>query len=139
MPSATEIVLAAFSIKPRMCIHVLMETTGLREEILMYALHRLREDSSVKMEAGIYSRKNEAFVPSYLGLDAQHLPALFGLDENEARARLVMLKRMKDRLISEWHPILDKLIGDYERGLKSVEGIRYGAEDDLAGVAKTGV
>lgn len=141
MPEAADIVLAAFSKKPRMCIHTLMETTGLKREALRYVLVELQKNGMIRNVSEvrgdlIYVRIGEAPVPEDLGLDKEHLPALFGLEEREARNRVIMLKRMKERLIIDWHPVIDVLLGDYERGLQHVEGVRYGTDDDPYNVAK---
>lgn len=142
MADATSTILAAFTTKPALCVHVLMEITGLTREALRSALVDLIEQGAIRKIAefkgdSVYARGDEAYVPITLGVDEDHLPCLFGLDEHAARTRLTMLKRMKGRLIGDWHPMLDLLIGDYERGLKNVESIRYGADlDSLKDVVK---
>lgn len=124
-----EKVLAAFAEQFRMDLQELTAATGL-DAIEVSAAVRELSRRGLLMRQHIYSRKGEAYVPLNLGLDENHLPALFGLDEREARSRLLMVKRMKERLISEYHPMLDLVIADYERGLRNVEGIRYGTDDD---------
>lgn len=57
---------------------------------------------------------------------------LIGLSEVDMLNRVVMLKRMKRLLIGEWHPIIDVLLGDYERDLKRVRLLRE-PEDDADG------
>jgi len=49
---------------------------------------------------------------------------LIWLTESAIRGRVIMIHRMKRNLICEWHPILDILLGDYERELKRVEALR---------------
>lgn len=58
------------------------------------------------------------------------IPELLGLTESEARGRVLMLQRMKARLICEWHPIIDKLIADWERGIRYIESQRIKPDDD---------
>jgi hypothetical protein len=53
-----------------------------------------------------------------------------GLDEQTAFNRVHMLRRARRLLISEWHPILDKVIGDYERGLEMLRAAREPLEVD---------
>lgn len=53
------------------------------------------------------------------------------VDEHTARARVLMLNRMKRNLISEWHPIIDVLLGDYTKGLKRIDVARDGPDDDV--------
>lgn len=60
----------------------------------------------------------------------ERLSPLIGLTELEMRNRVVMLKRMKERLICEWHPIVDKLLQDYERDLRRAEGEREPPDPD---------
>lgn len=124
-----ELILAAFAHKLQICIHELSDVTGLDAKAVAQAVKELqREGSLQKVGDGLYQRKGEAYVSLHLGLDKDHLPALFGLDEREARNRVSMLKRMKERLVIDYHPILDMVIGDYESGLRKVEAIRYGAD-----------
>lgn len=52
------------------------------------------------------------------------------MEEDTARDRVIMINRMKGRLISEWHPVLDVLLKDYERGLKQIDLERDGPDDD---------
>ena len=63
--------------------------------------------------------------PEQLGI-----PELLGLTESEARARVIMLQSMKRKLICDWHPVIDKLLGDWERGLKYIESQRVKPDDD---------
>lgn len=142
MADAASTILAAFTKKAALCIHVLMEITGLSREALRAAIVDLVEQGAIRKIAefkgdSVYARAGDAYVPLTLGVDEDHLPCLFGLSEKEARNRLSTIKYMKNRLISEWHPALDKVIEDYERGLKSVESIRYGADlESLKDVVK---
>ncbi len=136
MAGAESLVLAAFSHKPRLCIHVLVETTRLPREVVLKA-------TSALVRAGVLRRVEEAVKGEYLFQltdeevdvgqlgDKDHLQPMLGLTEAEARSRVLMLQNMKRRLICDWHPILNKLIADYEQGLKYIEGLRCGADDDV--------
>lgn len=135
--TARILVLAALIGRESVCMHVLLERTGLPKEVLLPTLSGLvgeRVLRKVKTEYGdVYTRTPiEVEIDSELGMDSEHLPMLNGLTIDEARTRVHMLTFMKNRLINEWHPIIDKLIGDYERGLKIVEGLRYGSGDELS-------
>jgi hypothetical protein len=54
----------------------------------------------------------------------EKLSPIIGLSEESVRGRVIMLKRMRRLLIIDWHPIIDILLGDYERDLKRVEALR---------------
>lgn len=137
MATAEMTVLAAFNKQPRMCIHKVMDATGWTRDYAKIVLNglvkegTLRRTSVGKADYVYHRTQREAVVDPDLGLDKGHVPLLLGLTESEARARVSMLHHMKTRLIKDWHPIIDKLIADYERGLQSVESIRYGADDEL--------
>lgn len=64
----------------------------------------------------------------------KNVPQFLWMTEETARDRVIMLQRMKTRLICEWHPVLDVLIKDYERGLKKIDVARDGpdGEDNYA-------
>lgn len=62
--------------------------------------------------------------------EPEKLSPLIGLTELEMRNRVIMLKRMKERLICDWHPIVDKLMSDYERDLKRFEYDRDPPDSD---------
>lgn len=133
---AVTMILAAFSKRPRMCIHMLMDETGLPKDAALKGASELcREGALKRLEEGakgeyVYARTTmDASVPMNVGLNSHYLPALLGLSEGEARERVYMLKGMRKRLIEHWHPILDKVIGDYEKGLRAVESLRCGADD----------
>lgn len=55
---------------------------------------------------------------------------LIGLSEEDMMTRVVMLKRMKRLLIGEWHPIIDILLGDYERDLARIRLLREPPDAD---------
>lgn len=131
-----EEILAVFYRKPRLCIHQLAEESGLPRSTLRYALVELQKIGRIKKVSevkgdNVYQLKHE---PKEAQLDTAvspaYLPVAFGLEEETARDRVIMLKRMKSRLIREYHPILDVFIEDYERGLKAIELLRYGPDDD---------
>lgn len=66
---------------------------------------------------------SDQFVP-------ERLSPLIGLTEQTMRDRVIMLKRMKSRLIIDWHPIIDVILRDYERDIGRVEGNREPPEAD---------
>lgn len=135
MADAATLVLSAFASKPRLCVHVIMEATGLPREVVL-------KTASELVRAGELRRIEEGVKGEYLFLRVKDevdigmarivpkLPVLLGLSEDEARARVLMLQSMKRRLICDWHPILNKIIADYEDGLKFVEGLRCAPDDD---------
>ena len=61
------------------------------------------------------------------------LSPVIGLSEEGVRGRVIMLKRMRRLLIVDWHPIIDILLGDYERDLKRVETLRESDDEPLQG------
>lgn len=124
-------VLQAFGNSSHACVHVLLDRTGLSPEALGRALSDLQAERVLRrVDEVFYRTQVEVDVPVDLGLDKKHLPLLLGMTEDEAHARVSMLMFMKSRLINEWHPIIDKLIADYEKALKIVESLRYGADDE---------
>lgn len=132
-------ILAAFGMKSRLCMHQLMDMTGQSKDMIERVGTRLIREGVLRRrliegtesDFMYYRTTCEGNVPDDFGLDEKHLPLLLGLSEDEALSRVRMLKAMKDRLIEQWHPQLNKLIGDYERGLKAVMNLRYGASDDV--------
>lgn len=121
-------VLQAFMSTSRLDVDELLDLTGIEEGALSVTLTRLTADRVLKRVGSVYYRTVvEAHVPQHVGADAKHLPLLLGLTEDEALNRIRMLGRMKARLITDWHPIIDKLMGDYVKGLEIVESLRYGA------------
>lgn len=136
-------VLTAFKYKPRLCMHALAELTGLSKKILNVIVIFLQKNGTI-VKAGetnddrvyrlVDSEAQEAFNSSIL-----RIPELFGLEEEVARSRVLMLKRFRDRLHNDLHPIVSIIIADYERGLRAVEAVREGGEDADALLKELGI
>ena len=134
--SLQETVLAAFHQRPRSCIHQLIEATGLSRAELRYAvvelqkLKLIRKVSEVKGDY-LYELVNKQVhrTEPIIAGGALSIHYKFDVDEDTAQRRVVMLKYMKSRLIQEWHPVLDKLLEDYESGLKAAEIARRQLEE----------
>lgn len=128
-----EIVLAAFQKHPRSCIHQLIEATGLSRPELRYAVVELQKLKLIKRASEVKGDLVYELVDKQVHhaepVLAQTLQYKFDIDEDTAKRRVVMLKNMKARLIPDWHPIVDKLLGDYENGLKAIESARRQLED----------
>lgn len=128
---ACDRVLTAFHRKPQMCLHVLEEATELSRRVLRQAVVVLQQRKKLRKadhpEGGIYELVDKSNVPEF---SSNRLPELFGLDESTARARATLLKKFRDRLHCELHPVLNLVINDYERGLRVLEAIREGEPDD---------
>jgi hypothetical protein len=121
-------VLQAFATIARLDVDELVELTGIDEAALALTLSNMVAERVLRRVGNVYYRTVvEAHVPQFAGEDRQHLPLLLGLTEAEALTRIRMLGYMKRKLICDWHPVIDKLIGDYTRGLELVESLRYGA------------
>ena len=129
-----ETVLQAFQSKPRSCIHQLMEATGATRADLRYALVELqkvkliRKISDVKGDY-VYELIQEQPHKMSVAENVGSLKYDFGVDEETAKKRVVMLRRMKSNLICEWHPVLDILLGDYMRGVEAVDAARRKLEN----------
>ena len=131
-----ELVLAAFQKKPRSCIHQLMEATGLARSELRYGIVELQK---LKLIRKVTSVKGD-YVYELMDTNVHHTePVLAGsvmpryeftITEDVAKSRVCMLNFMKRKLIQEWHPVVDKLLKDYESGLKSIEESRRKLEDE---------
>lgn len=112
----------------RVCTHKLMEVTGLPLRELAKGVNRLLELNklrgiSLDEDNVIYEGFNYTPINpyAYQGLMDGYLSPLVGLTQEEVLTRLHMLRRMKAQLIVDWHPVLDKIIGDYERDMRRVE------------------
>lgn len=121
-----ELTLAAFNKQHRMCVHMICESTGISRNDLRYVLVELQRMGKIERLPGkvtgdmVYQRVGGAAAD----VDEQVCSTrMLGIDERTARSRVIMLKRMKSRLIIEWHPALDLLIADYEGGLKAIDEI----------------
>lgn len=126
-------VLQAFSKIARLDFDELLDLTEVDERALSATLNKMVSERVLRRNGNVYWRTVvEAQVPTLFGADKTHLPMLLGLTEGEALTRIRMLSFMRNKLIGEWHPIIDKLIGDYQKGLEIVESLRYGAGDEEA-------
>jgi hypothetical protein len=67
---------------------------------------------------------DEDFLALHSFVIGDKLSPVIGLSEEAMRGRVTMLKRMKRLLIVDWHPVIDILLGDYERNLRRVELLR---------------
>lgn len=126
-------VLQAFSKIARLDFDELLELTEIEERALSATLTGLTSERVLRKVGEVYWRTTvEAHVPQLMGGDKTHLPMLLGLTEAEALTRIRMLGYMKSRLIHDWHPIIETLMGDYQKGLEIVESLRYGAGGEEA-------
>ena len=124
-------VLQAFANAARLDFDELLELTEIDENALMQTLSGMVAERLLRRNGSVYWRTVvEAKVPERIGEDKAHLPLLLGLTEEEALTRIRMLVHMRSRLLSPWHPIIDKLMGDYQKGLQIVESLRYGAGNE---------
>lgn len=136
-PDDEKMVLRAFGRKPSLCIHELRELTGIQYPELHKIVHKMIGRNEVALVSDVTAGTDDK---QYIKLgkivmgDEQfiqgRLSPLIGMTEEVMRGRVIMIKRMKSRLICEWHPILDVLLGDYERDLKRVEALREPPEAD---------
>jgi hypothetical protein len=127
-------VLAAFRRKPKMCLHQIGEITGLTRGIVRMAVIDLQKRGDIMLlpeVAGdrVYQLINDDLLDS-TNNGTQRIPELFGLSEDVAVSRVMLLKRFRDRLHPELHHTLNLIIGDYERGLKALEILREGEDDE---------
>lgn len=124
-------VLQAFANAARLDFDELLELTEIDENALMQTLSGMVAERLLRRNGNVYWRTVvEAKVPERIGEDKAHLPLLLGLTEEEALTRIRMLVHMRSRLLTPWHPIIDKLMGDYQKGLQIVESLRYGAGNE---------
>lgn len=123
-------VLQAFANISRLDVDELVEMTGIELQALSVTLSNMVAERVLRRSGNVYWRTVvEARIPRFIGEDKHHLPLMLGLTEAEAITRIRMLAHMKSKLICEWHPIIDKLMADYAKGLELVESLRYGAVD----------
>lgn len=129
-----EITLAAFLRQPRMCIHQIMEATNLPRAQLRHVLADMVRREQIKRvpakvsgdqvyELTALSRLAHSAAAQTVLIQVKNPESikLLGGDETTARNRIIMLRKMRARLISDWHPVLDKVIGDYEAGLQVLD------------------
>lgn len=126
-----KMVLRAFGRKHNLCIHELRELTGIQYPELHKIVARMISRGEVAEVGDVTAGKDDK---QYLKLGKvvmgeeqfiqDRLSPLMGMTEDAVRGRVTMIKRMKSRLICEWHPILDILLGDYEKDLMRVEALR---------------
>lgn len=136
-----ELVMQVFGRHPHRCIHQLHSMTEIPYPELKNVVDRLQRKAKIfkipdaelgKHDLQYRIRQTEPTLqPSQFCNDARLSP-LIGLNEVQMQGRMVMLKRMRRLLIPEWHPILDTIIGDYERDLKRMKLLRE-PEDDVEG------
>lgn len=133
-------VMRAMRPRPVSCIHYLHGVTGIPYASLIKVVNGMvragdllpvpdpvlgNKDHQYVLRSPVsYSRK--AVRDDELGL----LSPAGSLTEGQMRDRIVMLKNMKDRLITSWHPVLDILIKDYQREVDRVESFREPPEPD---------
>lgn len=125
-------ILRAFGRRPQMCIHELFSLTRVPYPELIKMLDRMvsrgdivkaTPDTALGKHDLQYLRKDEQALSQIQFID-ERLSPLIGLTEQGMRGRIIMLNRMKRNLIEDWHPIIDILMGDYERDLKRIEAFR---------------
>lgn len=108
-----------------MCIHMLCKKAGLPREVLRFVLVELQKQGKIERARAkvtgdaVYRLKSNLRIASTEIQQVQRLVG--GIDEETARNRVAMLKRMKARLISDWHPIIDILLRDYEGSLTKMD------------------
>lgn len=137
MNDAHQVVLNAFKRRSSLCIHVLGELTSIPRDVLLKITSELvREGHLIRLNEGI--KGEYVFCPTSdegetdeTPRDENELPMLMGMSEKTVRDRVAMLNCMKSRLIRDWHPTLNKVIADYEKGLRIIESLRcVGFDDD---------
>lgn len=133
--------LQVFRRKRWICIHELIEATGISYNQLNKSLVKLEVKGHIQRSQIEGSEKLTLY--GLVNFDTLYQPTegtelhpshdmskaglcspVVGMTEQDARSRVFMLKRMKERLIQEWHPIIDKIIEDYQRDLRRVEAER---------------
>jgi hypothetical protein len=130
-------VLRAFGRKPNLCIHEIFNLTGIPYPDLTKLLKTMisRGDIIQAPELSLgkgdlqFVSKKESTMSTVQFVD-ERLSPLIGLSEQGMRGRVIMLKRMKRNLISDWHPVIDVLLNDYERDLKRMERLREPPDAD---------
>ena len=132
-----KMVLRAFGRKHNLCIHELHELTGIQYPELHKVVQRLAARKEIVLTSDVTAGKDDK---QYLRLGKvvmgeeqfiqDRLSPLIGMTEEVMRGRVMMIKRMKSRLICDWHPVLDVLLGDYEKDLKRMEALREPPESD---------
>jgi hypothetical protein len=126
-----QLVCMVFERKSALCIHELHAYTDISYPSLQLLLGRLIRRGYVTLVGDPEAGKDDkqymrigAFGLSEKQFMTGRLSPLIGLTEDVMQNRVHMIKRMKDRLISEWHPVLNVLLGDYERDLQRVRIVR---------------
>jgi hypothetical protein len=123
---ASKVVLAALQRHGAMCIHQLHKETQMPYTQLRRLVQTLMKESRVIKvfdEEGNHDRLYKLAFSVEIFDDGvpDKLPELFGLDEETARSRVMLLQRFRDRLHCELHPVLNTVIADYQKGLKAIE------------------
>jgi hypothetical protein len=127
-------VLAAFRRKPRMCLHQVGELTGLSRGVVRMAVIDLQKRGDIMLIPEVsgdrvYQLINDDLLDT-TNDNSPRIPELFGLREDVAMSRVLLLKRFRDRLHPELHHTLNLVISDYERGLQALEILREGEDDE---------
>lgn len=130
-------VMRAFGRRPMMCIHQLQAMTSIPYVDLLKVTAQLQRRGKIfrtqemclgKDDYQFQTRQEDAVAPVQF-IEGRASP-LVGLSIQDMAGRVVMLKRMRRLLIVDWHPIIDILIGDYERDIKR---LRPEPDDDEDG------
>jgi hypothetical protein len=133
------LILKVMQHRPWVCIHDIMRDTNLPHKIVLRNLTRLKDLGKVNKvllpgQEDVIVWASNAYTPldpnKLNPSDVTRASPVVGLTESEARTRVLMLKRMKEKLIYEWHPIIDVFLRDYERDLGRVESDRDFFVDD---------
>lgn len=126
------LILRAMQYEPWVCIHQILAQTKIPNKLAMRHLARLRELGKVRKV--LQPGQDDVMVWSHVhyeppdptkiqpASDVQRASPVVGLTERQALDRIIMLNRMKERLIKEWHPVIDVILNDYKRDLGRVQG-----------------
>lgn len=115
---------------PLMCVHQIFTATGVPYDKLQRVLGHLRKEGYIERIRGPLGGHDIQYAPTSLletartSVPADRCGLMVGLTEEEMMGRVTMLKRMKRLLIVDWHPVIDTLLGDYERNLKRLTALR---------------
>lgn len=122
--SIIEKAIAAFKKHPRMCIHVICEHMDIDRSQVKLLLNELTRRKIIKKASARVAGDIVYELLLKLPMENSDSPEpikLLGGDEKTARNRIIMLRKMRAKLICEWHPILDIVIRDYETGLRNLD------------------
>lgn len=119
----------------QVCIHHLNRATGLSYPDLLQLTTKLTKRGKIYRKPDTALGKTDyQYCTREPNLSSDHfmedrLSPLVGLSESEMQGRVVMLKRMLRLLIPDWHPIINVILGDYERDLLRLKLLREPPED----------